>query len=122
MVKYNFVLTDCHLGHVAVNFYDSETVHAEAWMTKDIKKPKMYQDKAYICNQIKYPQENHRPLKEKTFLRKNLFYQKSKLPLLAFQLAASQEDDLAVRRLARQGKSYPTRGCGALGIVPETDD
>jgi hypothetical protein len=53
---------------------------------------------------------------------RTFFYQKSKLPLLAFQLAASQEDDLAVRRLARQGKSYPTRGGGALGIVPEIDD
>jgi hypothetical protein len=50
------------------------------------------------------------------------FYQKSKLPLLVFQLAASQEDDLAVRRLARQGKSYPTGGYGALRIVPEIDD
>jgi hypothetical protein len=58
----------------------------------------------------------------KKFLRKIFFHQKSKLPLLVFQLAASQEDDLAVRRLARQGKSYPTRGGGALGIVPEIDD
>jgi hypothetical protein len=85
----------------------------------------MYQDKAHICYQIKHPKGNHKPLKTKyqqKILTQDLFHQKSKLPLLIFHLAASQEDDLAVRRLARQGKSYPTRGCGALGILPEIDD
>jgi hypothetical protein len=96
-------------------------------MTKDIKKPKMYQEKAYICYQIKYPKGNHKTLREQNMSVKNsyartFFYQTSKLPLLSFHLAASQEDDLAVRRLARQRKSYPTRGCGTLEIVPEIDD
>ena len=80
-----------------------------------------------LSNRTPYPNGNHKPLKEqnmsvKISYARTFFYQKSKLPLLAFHLAASQEDDLAVRRLARQRKSYPTRGCGTLEIVPEIDD
>ncbi len=65
MVKYNFVFTDCHLGRNdnAMNFYDSETIRAGAWIA--IKSNTVSKRKPQTSKGTKYVSKN--------FLRKNFF-------------------------------------------------